>query len=57
MQITSKLTMAVHMVCAIDYFGDSQPVTSTFLAKSVGTNPVMIRNIGNLSNEHYALYP
>ena len=29
--------MAVHMVCAIDYFGDSQPVTSTFLAKSVGT--------------------
>ncbi|WP_229769568.1 Rrf2 family transcriptional regulator [Parafannyhessea umbonata] len=45
MQITSKLTMAVHMVCAIDYFGDSQPVTSTFLAKSVGTNPVMIRNI------------
>lgn len=45
MQITSKLTMAAHMVCAIDYFGDSQPVTSTFLAKSVGTNPVMIRNI------------
>lgn len=45
MQITSKLTMAAHMVCAIDYFGETQPVTSTFLAKSVGTNPVMIRNI------------
>ncbi|MGN0287440.1 MAG: Rrf2 family transcriptional regulator [Atopobiaceae bacterium] len=45
MQITSKLTMAAHMVCAIDYFGDTRPVTSTFLAGSIGTSPVMVRTI------------
>lgn len=45
MRITSRLTMAAHIVCAIDYFGRTQPVTSTFLAGSVGTSPVMIRTI------------
>ena len=45
MQITSRLTMAAHMVCAIDYFKDTQPVTSSFLAKSIGTSPVMVRTI------------
>lgn len=45
MQITSRLAMAAHMVCAIDYFGESQPVTSTFLAGSLGTSPVMVRTI------------
>ena len=45
MQITSRLTMAAHMVCAIDYFGDRLPVTSTFLAGSLGTSPVMVRTI------------
>ena len=37
--------MAAHMVCAIDYFGDTRPVTSTFLAGSIGTSPVMVRTI------------
>lgn len=37
--------MAAHIVCAIDYFGRTQPVTSTFLAGSVGTSPVMVRSI------------
>ena len=45
MQITSKLTMAAHMVCAIDYFDGTRPVTSTFLAGSIGTSPVMVRTI------------
>ncbi|MGN0060195.1 MAG: RrF2 family transcriptional regulator, partial [Coriobacteriales bacterium] len=45
MQITSRLTMAAHMVCAIDYFSPTQPVTSAFLAKSIGTSPVMVRTI------------
>jgi len=45
MQITSRLTMAAHMVCAIDYFGDTRPVTSTFLSGSIGTSPVMVRTI------------
>ena len=45
MQITSKLTMAAHMVCAIDYFGGTRPVTTTFLPGRIGTRPVMVRTI------------
>lgn len=45
MQITSKFTIAVHIITAIDYFKDSKKVTSSFLAGSVGANPVIIRNI------------
>ena len=49
MQITSKFTMAVHIITAIDYFKDSEKVTSNFLAGSVGANPVIVRNVmGNL---------
>ena len=49
MQITSKFTIAVHIICAIEYFGDSETVTSNFLAGSVGSNPVIVRNVmGNL---------
>ncbi|MEE8678233.1 MAG: Rrf2 family transcriptional regulator [Olsenella sp.] len=51
MQITSRLTMAAHMVCAIDYFKDTQPVTSSFLAKSIGTSPVMVRTIMGMLKE------
>jgi DNA-binding IscR family transcriptional regulator len=45
MQITSKFTIAVHIITAIDYFKDSEKVTSSFLAASVGANPVIIRNV------------
>ena len=45
MQITSKFTIAVHIITAIDYFKDSETVTSSFLAGSVGVNPVIVRNI------------
>ncbi len=49
MQITSKFTIAVHIITAIEYFGDSEIVTSNFLAGSVGANPVIVRNVmGNL---------
>lgn len=49
MQITSKFTIAVHIITAIDYFKDSEKVTSNFLAGSVGVNPVIVRNVmGNL---------
>ena len=51
MQITSRLTMAAHMVSAIDYFKDMQPVTSSFLAKSIGTSPVMVRTIMGMLKE------
>ena len=49
MQITSKFTIAVHVITAIDYFKDREKVTSNFLAGSVGANPVIVRNVmGNL---------
>ena len=49
MQITSKFTIAAHIIAAIDYFKDSEKVTSNFLAGSVGANPVIVRNVmGNL---------
>ena len=49
MQITSKFTIAVHIITAIDYFKDHEKVTSIFLSGSVGANPVIVRNVmGNL---------
>jgi len=49
MQITSKFTIAAHIITAIDYFKDSEKVTSNFLAGSIGANPVIVRNVmGNL---------
>lgn len=45
MQITSQFTIAVHIITAVDYFKDSETVTSSFLAGSVGANPVIIRNV------------
>ena len=45
MQITSRFTIAVHVIAAIDYFKDSEKVTSNFLAGSVGANPVIVRNV------------
>ena len=45
MQITSKFTIAVHVITAIEYFKGKETVTSTFLAGSVGVNPVIIRNV------------
>ena len=45
MQITSKFTIAVHVITAIDYFKDKETVTSSFLAGSVGVNPVIIRTV------------
>ena len=45
MQITSKFTIAIHIITAIDYFKDTETVTSSFLASSVGANPVIIRTV------------
>ena len=45
MQITSKFTIAVHALTAIEYFKDDYTVTSSFLAGSIGVNPVIVRNI------------
>ena len=45
MQITSRFTIAVHILTAIDYFKDMDRVNSDFLAGSVGVNPVVVRTV------------
>ena len=45
MQISTKFTIAIHMLVPIDYFGDQETVNSAALADSIGSNPVIIRNL------------
>lgn len=45
MQISTKFTIAIHLLAAVDFFGETQQVTSEFLAGSIGSNPVIIRGI------------
>ena len=43
MQISSRFTIATHMLVIIALQGKESKVTSDFLASSVGVNPVIIR--------------
>lgn len=45
MQISTKFTIAIHILTATEYFSSENKITSDFLAGSTGTNPVIIRNI------------
>ena len=45
MQISSRFTVAVHVLICIEMFKNEQKVTSDFLASSVNANPVVIRRI------------
>ena len=45
MQISSRCTIAIHMLIGIDYFGKTTKVTSGLLAMSIQVNPVIVRNI------------
>ena len=45
MQITSRFTIAVHLITCIDHFSDRERVNSEFLAGSTGVNPVMVRQV------------
>ena len=45
MQISTKFTIAIHILAAVEYFGKEEKVTSDFLASSIGSNPVIIRNL------------
>ena len=45
MQITSRFTIAVHTLVAIEYFKDMDRVNSEFLAGSIGVNPVIVRTV------------
>ena len=45
MQISTKFTIAIHILTAAKFFGEQQKITSQFLAESIGSNPVIVRNI------------
>ncbi len=45
MQISSRFTIAVHVLIAIETFKDTHKITSDFLASSVNVNPVVIRRL------------
>lgn len=45
LQISSRFTLAVHILVCIDTFGNEYKVTSDFLAGSTNVNPVVVRKI------------
>lgn len=45
MQISSRFTIAVHMLVCMENFKDDYKATSEFLASSVNVNPVVIRRL------------
>ena len=45
MQISSRFTIAVHVIVCIESFKETRRVTSEFLASSVNVNPVVIRRL------------
>lgn len=45
MQISSRFTIGLHILTAIDTFHNDYKVTSDFLAGSIRTNPVVVRKI------------
>ena len=45
MQISSRFTIGLHILTAIDIFHNDYKVTSEFLAGSIQTNPVVVRRI------------
>ncbi|AKT47061.1 transcriptional regulator [Eubacterium sulci ATCC 35585] len=45
MQISSKFTVALHILTCVDAFKNEYKVTSDFLAGSINTNPVIVRRL------------
>lgn len=45
MQISSRFTLAIHILACIDAFQEEHKVTSDFLAGSTNVNPVIVRKI------------
>ena len=45
MQISSRFTIAIHILACIHVFGKDYKITSEFLASSINVNPVIIRKI------------
>lgn len=45
MSYSTRLATSVHILLAIHHFENKEKVTSTFLANSIQTNPVIVRNL------------
>lgn len=45
MQVSSRFTIAVHVLTCLEVLKDEMPLNSETIAGSVGVNPVIIRNI------------
>lgn len=45
MQISSRFTIAIHMLVCMEVFKEDYKITSGFLASSINVNPVIIRKI------------
>lgn len=45
MQISSRFTIAIHILICVETFKNDKKVTSDFLASSVNVNPVVIRRL------------
>ncbi len=45
MQITSRFTIAIHIICYIDCYQHQEKITSSVLSLSIGANPVIIRSV------------
>ena len=43
MQISTKFTIAIHILAAVEYFGKDQKVTSDLLSSSIGASPIDIK--------------
>ena len=45
MQISSRFTIAIHMLTCMEVFKQEYKITSDFLASSINVNPVIIRRL------------
>lgn len=45
MQISTKFTIAIHILAAVEFFSKDQKVTSDLLSSSIGSNAVIVRGI------------
>lgn len=45
MQISSRFTIAVHMLMCMEVFKDKRKITSDFLGASINVNPVIVRKL------------
>jgi DNA-binding IscR family transcriptional regulator len=51
MHISTRFSVAIHILLSVEVFKDGRKVTSDFIAGSVNTNPVVIRRLMSLLSE------